>query len=79
MKNFKVEAEGAEFEFVSMHAREVKLFQVYVMNNGVRHRFHMQITEAGDFKMTDKDKCPEQYQQAEPLLSKAIMIYGRPN
>jgi len=29
MKNFKVEAEGAEFEFISMHVREVKVFQVY--------------------------------------------------
>jgi|GEM_PF-4160004 len=34
MKNFKVEAEWAEFEFISIHVMEVKLFQVYVMHKG---------------------------------------------
>jgi hypothetical protein len=76
MKNFKVEAEGAEFDFVTMHVREVRLFQVYVQHEGATHRFHMQKNEDGDFKIMDKDHCPEQYHIAEELLSKAIKIYG---
>jgi hypothetical protein len=76
MKNFKVDAEGAEFEFITMHVREVKLFQVYVMHNGKRIRFHMQANPDGDFYITDKDHCPIEYHKAEELLSKAIQIYG---
>lgn len=76
MKNFKVEAEGAEFEFISMHVREVKLFQVYVTYEGTRRRFHMQRDDAGEFFITNKDHCPVAYHQTEELLSKAINIYG---
>lgn len=76
MKNFKVEAEGAEFEFISMHVREAKLFQVYVMHEGKRHRFHMQRNDEGGFYITNKDHCPTEYRKAEDLLSKAIEIYG---
>ena len=76
MKNFKVEAEGAEFNFITMHVREVRLFQVYVQHEGATHRFHMQKNEEGDFKITDKDHCPAQYHIAEDLLNKAIKIYG---
>ena len=77
MKNFKVEAEGAEFEFITMHAREVKLFQVYVMYEGKRRRFHMQLNQEGNFVITDPEHCPQEYLKAEELLSKAINIYGR--
>jgi len=76
MRNFKVEAEGAEFEFISMHVREAKAFQVYVMNDGVKRRFHMQRNDEGEFYITNKDHCPTQYHKAEELLSKAIKIYG---
>ncbi|WP_295792089.1 hypothetical protein [Mucilaginibacter sp.] len=76
MRNFKVEAEGAKFEFISMHVREVKAFQVYVIHEGVRRRFHMQRDVVGDFKITNKDHCPTEYHKAEELLSKAIKIYG---
>jgi len=76
MKNFKIDAEGAEFEFITMHVREVKLFQVYVMHGGKRTRFHMQAKPNGDFYITDKDRCPLEYHKAEELLSKAIKIYG---
>lgn len=76
MKNFKVEAEGAVFEFISMHVREVKLFQVYVVHEGARRRFHMQRDDSGEFLITNKDHCPVVYHKAEQLLSKAIKIYG---
>lgn len=77
MRNFKVEAEGAEFEFITMHVREVRLFQVYVNHDGKRHRFHMQRNPEGDFYITNKDHCPAIYHRAEEFLDKAIKIYGR--
>ena len=76
MRNFKVEAEGAEFEFISMHVREAKAFQVYVVYEGKRQRFHMQRNDEGEFYITNKDHCPAVYHKAEELLSKAIKIYG---
>lgn len=76
MRNFKVEAEGAEFEFISMHVREAKAFQVYVLYDGVKRRFHMQRNDEGEFYITNKDHCPAVYHKAEELLSKAIKIYG---
>jgi len=76
MRNFKVEAEGAEFEFISMHVREAKAFQVYVMYDDVKRRFHMQRNDEGEFYITNHDHCPSVYHKAEELLSKAIKIYG---
>lgn len=77
MRNFKAEAEGAEFEFITMSVRETRLFQVYVNHEGARRRFHMQRNTSGDFYITNKDHCPAIYHKAEALLDKAIKIYGR--
>ena len=77
MRNFKVEAEGAEFEFITMSVREARLFQVYVNHEGARRRIHMQLNREGNFYITNKDHCPAIYHKAEELLDKAIIIYGR--
>ncbi len=77
MKNFKVEAEGAEFEFISMHVREVRLFQVYVVYEGKRQRFHMQRDEEEEFYITNKNHCPVEYHKAEELLNK-VTQYRQP-
>jgi hypothetical protein len=77
MKNFKVEAEGAEFEFFTMNIKRLQAFQVYTTHNGEQIRFHMQLNnETGDFYITDKARCPAEFHQAEDLLNKAIKIYG---
>jgi hypothetical protein len=77
MKNFKVEAEGAEFEFFTMNIKRLQAFQVYTVYHDERLRFHMQLNEeTGDFYITDKAKCPIEFHQAEDLLNKAIKIYG---
>lgn len=76
MRDFKVEAEGAEFEFISMDVRRLRLFQVYVMYEGKKCRFHMQRNDDGEFYITNKDHCPAEYHKAEELLNKAIKIYG---
>lgn len=75
MRNFKIEAEGAEFEFLTMSVREVRLFQVYVTHKGLRHRFHMQRNDEGYFHITNKGHCPAQYHKAEDILAKGIEIY----
>jgi len=77
MKNFKVEAEGYEFEFYTMNVKRLQLFQVYVVYGGKKLRFHMQVNAENDFHITDKDKCPAEVIKAEAMLNNAIKIYGQ--
>lgn len=78
MKNFTVEADGATFEFNTMNIQRLQLFQVYVTHNGEKKRFHMQINDQGEFKITDPQSCPGEYHRTEEQLNKAIQIYGKP-
>jgi len=77
MKNFKAEAEGYEFEFHTMNVKKLQLFQVYVIYEGKKLRFHMQVDDKGNFHITDKDHCPAELHKAEPMLNDAIKIYGQ--
>jgi len=54
----------------------LQLFQVYVLYDGKRKRFHMQIRDAGKFYITDKQACPEIYLPLESTLSDAILKLG---
>ncbi|GAA4341999.1 hypothetical protein GCM10023149_54570 [Mucilaginibacter gynuensis] len=77
MKNFTTDAEGVDFEFITMNIRKLQLFQVYTTYNNARVRFHMQIADDGNFYITDRPVCPEEYLRMEPMLNKAIQIYGK--
>lgn len=74
--NFEVELEGAKFEFKTMNAKRLQLFQVYVDFEGKKTRFHMQRKGEADFYITDKDKVPAPYLPLEPQLNSAILAYG---
>ena len=54
INNFKIDFEGAEFEFKTMHTIKLQLFQVYVKHEGKKVRFHMQRNESDKFYITDK-------------------------
>lgn len=77
MKNFEIDADGAVFQFNSMNIKRLQLFQVYVMHEGDKVRFHMQADDNGDFKITDQQSCPAIYHKTEEQLSNAIKIYGK--
>jgi len=79
INNFKIDFEGAEFEFLTMHTIKLQLFQVYVMHEGQKKRFHMQRNEEGKFYITDKQACPEIYHHLENTLSDAILELGETN
>jgi hypothetical protein len=76
INNFKIDFEGAEFEFLTMNAIKLQLFQVYVQHEGKRTRFHMQVNDEGVFYITDKNSCPEIYHPLEKTLSDAILKLG---
>jgi hypothetical protein len=76
INNFKIDFEGAEFQFLTMHIVKLQLFQVYVMHKGLKRRFHMQINKEGVFYMTDKSSCPEIYHSLESTFSNAILKLG---
>jgi hypothetical protein len=76
INNFKIDFEGAEFEFDTMHTIKLQLFQVYVKHEGKRVRFHMQRDDAGKFYITDKQACPEIYLHLEDTFSDAILKLG---
>jgi len=71
--NFKKDIAGIEFEFNPMNILRLQLFQIYVMHEGKRERFHMQINDEGVFKITDQINCPEEYRTYEAALSEAIL------
>ncbi|WP_153798465.1 hypothetical protein [Foetidibacter luteolus] len=52
MRNFTIEIKGQNFEFKTMNIREWKLFQVYVVVDGIKRRFHMAGDKTG-FRITD--------------------------
>lgn len=56
-----------------MNILKLQLFQVYVMHNGKKERFHMQINDDGVFTITDPFNCPEEYRTYEAALSEAIL------
>ncbi|WP_295769242.1 hypothetical protein [uncultured Mucilaginibacter sp.] len=77
MRNFTVDADGAQFEFFTMNVKRLQLFQVYVSYNDKRKRFHMQGDENSGFKITDPQACPSEFHKTEEQLSNAIKIYGK--
>jgi hypothetical protein len=76
INNFKIDFEGVEFEFKTMHTIKVQLFQVYVKHEGRKVRFHMQRNDEGEFYITDKQTCPEIYHHLETTFSDAILKLG---
>jgi hypothetical protein len=74
--NFTIELSGAKFEFINMNRVRLQLFQVYVMHEDRKARFHMQINEAGTFYITDKPVCPAIYHDLESTFSDAILKLG---
>lgn len=73
IRNFNAQVGGVEFEFLTQHVIKLYGFQVYVMHEGQKKRFHMQVNEAGKFLITDPGACPEEYLSFEISLSEAIL------
>lgn len=59
-----------------MNILKLQLFQVYVSQGDKRHRFHMEITEDGIFKIADPVNCPTEYLPFEAALGEAILSEG---
>jgi hypothetical protein len=77
IQNFTAEIDGTIFTFNMMHTIKLQLFQVYVLFEGKKTRFHMQRKDSGEFYLCDKASCPEIYQKLEPELNQAILSYGK--
>ena len=74
--NFNVSIGSAQFEFHTMNVQRLQLFQVYVLYEGKKVRFHMQRKGDGDFFITDIEHCPEPYRNLETDLNAAILEYA---
>jgi len=59
IENFNIELDGANFEFNTMNRVRLLLYQVYVIYEGKRIRFHMEIEEDANFHIKDKAACPD--------------------
>lgn len=81
ISNFVTEIEGVAFEFNTMNAERLQLFQVYVMDQGLKRRFHMQVNaeENNRFKFAIKDVCPEPYRHLEDAFHDAILAHYAAN
>lgn len=77
INDFKIDFDNAEFEFKTMNAVHLQLFQVYVMDEGQKRRFHMQANEQGNFYITDKQACPQKFHHLETTFSDAILRLGK--
>ncbi len=75
--NFNIDLSGATFEFFTMNRINLQLFQVYVLHEGRKHRFHMQLSEADTFYIANKQVCPEIYHNLESTFSDAILKLGK--
>lgn len=74
--NFNASIENVQFEFHTMNVQRLQLFQVYVLHEGKKVRFHMQRKGEGEFYITDPDKVPEPYKGLQAALNEAILNYG---
>ena len=75
-KNFTIDLDGADFEFITMNRVRLQLFQVYVNHESKRVRFHMEMEEDGNFHIKDKSACPLTFQSLESTMSDAIKSLG---
>ena len=75
--NFKIDLIEGSFEFITMNRVTLQLFQVYVMHENKRCRFHMQLNDSGVFYITNKQVCPEIFYGLESTLSDAILKLGK--
>jgi len=73
IRNFNTQVGGVEFEFLTQHVIKLHGFQVYVMQDGAKVRFHMQVNPEGTFFITDRNSCPQAYHEFEISLSDAIL------
>lgn len=76
IRKFSKEIAGAKFECNPMNILKLQLFQVYVNHGDTRHRFHMELTQEGIFKIADPVNCPAEYLPLEGALSEAILAEG---
>lgn len=76
IKKFSKEIEGTAFEFNPMNILKLQLFQIYVTHGDTTHRFHMELTQEGVFKITDRVNCPAEYLPFEEAFSNAILTEG---
>lgn len=58
--------------FNTLNTVKAQAFQVYVMHEGKKFRFHMQLNSDKEFHITDRSVCPAEYLQLEAALSQAI-------
>ncbi|RZK40425.1 MAG: hypothetical protein EOO61_06500 [Hymenobacter sp.] len=73
VSSFVREIEGITFTFNSMNAERLQLYQVYVLDNEVKKRFHMQLNEENRFKIMDHAACPVFCFPLEDVLHDAIL------
>jgi len=73
IRSFNAQVGGVEFEFLTQHVVKLHGFQVYVMHEGQKRRFHMQINTEKKFFITDRAACPQEYLPFEISLSDAIL------
>jgi hypothetical protein len=75
--NFKIELDGIDFEFITMNRVRLHLYQVYVLHEGSKCRFHLQLEEDGKFHIADRPACPPAYYHLEDTMSEAILKLGK--
>jgi hypothetical protein len=73
VSSFVKEIEGVTFTFNTMNVERLQLFQVYVMDNEVKKRFHVQLNEQTRFKIMDTAACPAFCLALEDTLHDAIL------
>jgi hypothetical protein len=78
ISNFKAVVGEQEFTFHTMNSVRLQAFQVYVMHDGKKSRFHLQLNGQGVFFITDITACPEPYRGLETALSEAVLANNLP-
>ncbi|MDN5286571.1 MAG: hypothetical protein JWR38_2845 [Mucilaginibacter sp.] len=76
--NFRITIKGTEFEFISMNRVKLQAFQIFVLFEQKKVRFHMQVDDNDPerFYITDPQSCPDVHLSLEPTFSEAILQKG---
>lgn len=70
---FNINIGGIDFNILSMNAYQPKLFQVWVVIDNQRKRFHLKQSEEGNLVFAMRDDCPAELLALEDEIASEIL------
>lgn len=71
---FNIKVGGIDFNILSMNAYQPKLFQVWVVIENQRKRFHLKQSEEGNLVFAMREDCPAELLAMENEIAAEVIV-----